>query len=528
MANPTPTVNQINAFNVNVGTIINFNVIGGTDLIRSNRIYIYDINDNSLICSHLYASTELIHELPSSTDGSIEYASGKSSSDFVNNKQYYAQIQTYTNTTGTQGASGLSISKLFWCLPNPSLNIEDIDASISTTSCNAIAIYNSNIGSGVTVPNIVQQYQFNLYGANGTLISTSGVVNGYGTQIGASTSYRLSYNFVGLEVNKSYYITCNVVTTEGMSLSTVSNMFIVSIDTPTLGKATVINDACYGYISVVSSLSSSYSSNINKILVKRTDINDINSNWVTLYIKNVSSASDMNFIFIDFFNQYGVTYQYALVPIMVQTQGGIEVEIEGGYTLSNTVKSIFDGVFIADNTGIERLRAGVGYNDIELVQNNAVINPIGSQYPIIVMNSKLAYHTGSIFAQILPDNFFKNPNSLILNPYAYLVTSTYAKLLTENGDRLVAQLKTQEILSRTEMVEQRKILEKFLTNGSPKILKDWNGNIWLVSFINNVRCSFTNEWGMGIATFTGDWVEIGNALDGESLASVGLVNLGGD
>ena len=106
MANPAPTINQINAFNATQGTTIDFNIIGGTELVRSNRIYIYDLSDNSLICTHLYVSTESIHELPPNTDGSIVYESGKSSADFVNGAQYYAQIQTFTDIAGTEGGSG--------------------------------------------------------------------------------------------------------------------------------------------------------------------------------------------------------------------------------------------------------------------------------------------------------------------------------------------------------------------------------------------------------------------------------------
>ena len=304
MANPAPTINQINAFNATQGTVIDFNIIGGTDLVRSNKIYIYDLSDNSLICTHLYTSTESIHELPANTDSSIVYESGKSSADFVNSKQYYAQIQTFTNTAGTQGGSGLSVAKLFWCLPTPSLTISTIPASIQTTSYNVTAIYNSNITSeDVTVPNIVQQYQFNLYSGTSVLLQTSGVIIGSGEQQGTSTTYNLSYNFTGLSVGSSYYITISATTTEGMTLSAQSSTFTVSIDTPTLGKATVVNNACDGYISVTSNLSSSYSENITKILVKRVDTSDPTGSWLTLYAKTIAQASDMNFTFIDFFNQ---------------------------------------------------------------------------------------------------------------------------------------------------------------------------------------------------------------------------------
>ena len=256
MANPAPTINQINAFNATQGTTIDFNIIGGTELIRSNRIYIYDLSDNSLICTHLYVSTESIHELPPNTDGSIVYESGKSSADFVNGAQYYAQIQTYTDTNGTQGGSGLSVAKMFWCLGDPTLTITTIPSTISTTSYNISATYTDTSAS--VVSNIIQQYQFNLYSATGSLLQSSGVVVGSGTQQGTSDVYDISYNFTGLNVGSSYYVTVDVTTTQGMSVTTQSNTFTVSIDTPTLGEATVVNNACDGYISVTSNLSGEY------------------------------------------------------------------------------------------------------------------------------------------------------------------------------------------------------------------------------------------------------------------------------
>ena len=286
MANPAPTINQINAFNATQGTVIDFNIIGGTELVRSNKIYIYDLSNNSLICTHLYPSTESIHELPPNNDASMIYASGKSSADFVNNKQYYAQIQTFTNTGGTEGGSGVSVAKLFWCLPNPSLAFDPIDPQISTTTYNATATYDSNITSeNVTVPNIVQQYQFDLYTGAGALVESSGVIVGNGTQIGTTTQWTLTYNFSNLVVGSSYYFKVNVLTTEGMELSAQSGTFTVDIATPTMDKATVSNDACNGYISVTSNLSSEYehSASGDDILTFETEsVNDVSSLKVEL------------------------------------------------------------------------------------------------------------------------------------------------------------------------------------------------------------------------------------------------------
>ena len=490
MANPAPTINQINAFNATQGTTIDFNIIGGTELVRSNRIYIYDLSDNSLICTHLYVSTESIHELPANTNSSIVYESGKSSANFVNGAQYYAQIQTYTDTAGTEGGSGLSVAKMFWCLIDPTLTITTIPSTISTTSYNVSATYTDTSAS--VVSNIIQQYQFNLYSAVGSLLQSSGVVVGSGEQQGTSARYDISYNFSGLSVGSSYYVVVDVTTTQGMSITTQSNTFTVSVDTPTLGEATVVNNACDGYISVISNLSDQYSASITNILVKRQDVADVSGSWLTLYSQPITQTSDMNFTFIDFTNQYGKTYKYALVPLLTQTQSGVEVEVEGGYTVSDAVQSVFDGVFIADSTGSQKCKANVGYGNVDMNQVVGSITPIGAKYPIVITNSKNQYHNGSIFGTIVPDDYYFNGN-----------------------------------LSRIDMVNKRSELEQFLTNKRAKIIKDWNGNIWLVMIMDNVSCTFNNNYGMGIVNFNTNWVEVGDPTNQQDLQATGLINVGG-
>lgn len=490
MANPAPTINQINAFNATQGTTIDFNIIGGTELVRSNRIYIYDLSDNSLICTHLYISTESIHEFPTNTDSSIVYESGKSSADFVNGAQYYAQIQTYTDTAGTQGGSGLSVAKMFWCLVDPTLVVEAIPLTISTTSYNVSATYTDTSAS--VVSNIIQQYQFNLYSATGSLLQSSGVVVGNGTQQGTSDVYDISYNFTGLNVGNSYYVTVDVTTTQGMNVSAQSNTFTVSIDTPTLGEATVVNNACDGYINVISNLSEEYDESITNILVKRQDVADVSGTWLTLYSQPITQASDMDFTFIDFTNQYGKTYKYALVPLLIQQQSGVEVEVEGGYTVSDEVQSIFDGVFIADSTGSQKCKANVGYGNVDMNQVVGSITPIGAKYPVVITNSQNQYHNGSISGTIVPDDYYFNGN-----------------------------------LSRIDMVNKRNELEQFLTNKRAKIIKDWNSNIWLVMITDNIGCNFNNNYGMGMVNFNANWVEVGDPTNQQDLQATGLINVGG-
>ena len=326
----------------------------------------------------------------------------------------------------------------------------------------------------------------------GSLLQSSGVVVGSGTQQGTSAVYDISHNFTGLNVGNSYYVTVDVTTTQGMNVTTQSNTFTVSIDTPTLGEATVVNNACDGYISVTSNLSGEYSESITNILVKRQDVDDVSGGWLTLYSQPITQASDMDFTFIDFLNQYGKTYKYALVPLLTQTQSGVEVEVEGGYTVSDEVQSVFDGVFIADSTGSQKCKANVGYGNVNMNQVTGAITPIGAKYPITIMNSQNQYHNGSISGTIVPDDYYFNGN-----------------------------------LSRIDMVNKRNELEQFLANKRVKVIKDWNGNIWLVVIAGNVSCTFNNNYGMGIVDFSANWTEVGDPTNQQDLQATGLINIGG-
>ena len=236
----------------------------------------------------------------------------------------------------------------------------------------------------------------------------------------------------------------------------------------------------------------SYHIPITNLLVKRQDVDDVSGGWLTLYSQPITQASDMDFTFIDFLNQYGKTYKYALVPLLTQTQSGVEVEVEGGYTVSNEVQSVFDGVFIADSTGSQKCKANVGYGNVDMNQVVGSITPIGAKYPIIITNSHNQYHNGSISGTIVPDDYYFNGN-----------------------------------LSRIDMVNKRNELEQFLTNKRVKVIKDWNGNIWLVMIAGNVSCTFNNNYGMGIVDFSTNWIEVGDPTNQQDLQATGLINVGG-
>jgi hypothetical protein len=427
--------------------------------------------------------------LPENTNPSIIYASGKSSYDFINGKQYFATIQTYTDVAGTTGASGASTARIFYCLQTPTLTVNAVDSTIDTTSCNITASYATNAPTYVT--NTAVQYEFKLFTSYGTLADSSGIIIGSGTKVEEEDLYNISYNFTGLEVGASYYARATIYTVQGMSTYADGNTFLVNPEVPTLPNVTVVNDSCNGVINITVHAEDYYSPSLTTILVRRKEADVVDGNWITLCSVQINRPDDMNFVFTDFLGQYGKSYVYAAVPVTQQNQGGVWVDIEGGYVASDPVLSIFDGVFITDGKTSQKLKAEVGYDNMQYNQRTGTIETIGGKYPIVVTNSKISYYSGSISALIVPSNF-------------YIPNSNMA-------------------LDRMDMVLQRHIITGFLTNKRPKVIKDWNGNIWLVMFVEPITLDFYNEYGMGLVKMSGQFVEIGDVNNYDDLVASGLI-----
>ena len=66
-------------------------------------------------------------------------------------------------------------------------------------------------------------------------------------------------------------------------------------------------------------------------------------------------------------------------------------------------------------------------------------------------------------------------------------------------------------------------MKDFLTSPSAKILKDFNGNIWLVALSENISITYYSEVGMGFARVDFNWSEIGEASSGQDLYDSNLI-----
>ena len=201
--------------------------------------------------------------------------------------------------------------------------------------------------------------------------------------------------------------------------------------------------------------------------------------WTTIREIPVNKPEDLSFVITDNLNAYNVEYEYAWVPMTN--------DVEGNYTIES-ILSQFQGVFICDVNNIFKLQAGVEYNNNDANQQVGVFQPYNRKYPVIVSNSLINYQTGTISSWVLPEDF-----------------------------------EDSKSLDRFEITKEKEAILKFLMNKKPKIIKDTNGNNWLVYFTGNPSMSYNNNYGQGMVKVNAEWTEVGDPNDKTDLYENGLI-----
>lgn len=201
--------------------------------------------------------------------------------------------------------------------------------------------------------------------------------------------------------------------------------------------------------------------------------------WIIIKQIPISKSEDLSFIITDNLNAYNTEYEYAFVPVME--------DIEGNYIIES-ILSKFEGVFVCDVDTVFKFHAGIEYNNNTSNQQVGVFQPYNRKYPVVVSNSIMNYQTGAIGGWVLPDDFDDNRQ-----------------------------------LNRADITKEKEALLKFLLNKKPKIIKDMNGNSWLVYFTGNPTLSYDNNYGQGMVKVSAEWTEVGDPNDKTDLYENGLI-----
>lgn len=217
-------------------------------------------------------------------------------------------------------------------------------------------------------------------------------------------------------------------------------------------------------------------SQIDLIKIKRREVGKLD--WVDIYSKPVSTVQDLMFDFKDYIVPTDKSLEYALVPCLY---GG-----EQKY-FTSAIDSKFHGLFISDITKSMKLYANVAYSTDNVKQEIGVLQPYNKRYPTIIKNPNVNYRVLSVGGTLLPFDENKRID-----------------------------------LDRNKMVALREEWNDFLTNGLPKVVKDWNGNIFIGMITTTPTYTYTSEYGMGIVTVSFTLTEQGQYDNQEDLHNNGF------
>ena len=211
---------------------------------------------------------------------------------------------------------------------------------------------------------------------------------------------------------------------------------------------------------------------VSSVRIKRRKNNE--HIWFTLFEIPIETNDDFQFELMDRYAQGSQDYYYALVPVIENVEGNIN---------KNFITSEFKDYFILDRDISYHIIFNTNLS-IELNKSIGVINTLGRKYPFVISNGMSQYKTGSLDFALAP---IVDCNVDDKNGYNY----------------------------RTQF-------EEWITNGKPKILKDWTGKIYMINITSSIPIDYSYY---KLPSYQIQFSEIGNALDENDMYNNGFIDI---
>ena len=202
-------------------------------------------------------------------------------------------------------------------------------------------------------------------------------------------------------------------------------------------------------------------------------------NWITIYTKNIETLDDFRINLKDYYRPSQKDYEYMVVSYC----NGVE----NAY-VTQTVYSEFEGLYICDKDNIYGTLYELDFVNSTVTTGGTILNLLNSEYPSIVNNSNSNYESGS-------------------------TSGSFIRFDQQTGQVNVPGGN-----------DYRSLVKKWLNNKRPKVLKFYDGRIWLIGINGAISDSAENHNDNRKLSF--DWIEIGDVNNPETLYSNGLSDVG--
>lgn len=221
-----PIINPISAFDATRPHNISFVVIRGAQVI-ANRLVIRDNQTGSEVYNKMQSTMKLEHTIPANT---------------LKNGGYYNAV-IYTIDSGNNESTA-STAVPFYCYSQPVLTIDNIPATETIRN----GTYKFTGSYLQQEDELLNSYQYTLYDSNKDILSQTSLI-----YYESDTS--LSYTFVGMSNDTSYYVELSGETVNGTKITSGLKYFTVRYIQPaSFAICNLVNNCENGYIQISSNI----------------------------------------------------------------------------------------------------------------------------------------------------------------------------------------------------------------------------------------------------------------------------------
>lgn len=216
--------------------------------------------------------------------------------------------------------------------------------------------------------------------------------------------------------------------------------------------------------------------NTEYVIIKCREVGSLN--WKVIYTKKINVEEDFKINVNDYFEPSNTNLEYMVVSVC----NGIETTY-----VTKEIKSEFNGLFICDKDNIYGTLYNLDTMDTTRNTQSSTLNLLNNEYASVVSNGKSNYDSGT-------------------------ASGTFIKF---NQD--------DHTINIPDGLKYHTELKNWLANKRPKILKFYDGRIWLISVTGGITDSGDSINSLRKISF--DWVEIGTP-DSETLYNCDLSDIG--
>lgn len=196
--------------------------------------------------------------------------------------------------------------------------------------------------------------------------------------------------------------------------------------------------------------------------------------WKAIYEKSINVQEDFYTEFYDYYSPSNVNVEYAYVVVI----GGVETFL--AYT---STTSIFNSYFIVDSNAAYPMIIDAK-NEVTYNRESATVVSPGRKFPYVIHNGIAKYYSGSMTATFID---MSNCNIDVENGWKY-----------------------------------RNQIDEYLTDGNPKILKSFEGDIYMINIVGAPTRTYNDHY--QYITHKFDWVETGDPNSIADLYDNGFIN----